>query len=394
MNSVTLYGIIVLLLALVVYPYTLYPLVLWLLAKIRPRRWNRQEFYPKLSVIIAAHNEQAVIRRKIENTLAFDYPEELLEILVASDGSTDATEAIVEDFSPRVRLVRLAEQSGKQVALNRAVEASTGEVLLFTDAAVFLSPDAGRNVCRNFADPKVGAVSSVITIHRDQAAAEQASTGPDAHPEGTYLSLDLFTRRLEALAGSAVGCCGACYAVRRECFVPFDPGACNDFVSALDAVRLGYRTVMDDSVVGRMAPAKSAGNEWRRKVRTIAGGLDTLWNSGVLGDRSVGSLFKWQLFSHKVARWLGPVALTVAWLLIVVGALQGDRLLTVLAILSIPAIVLGLAGLCVQSSRRIFFPLRLAAFALVACWAALVAWFKFLTGQRQITWAPTIRESA
>lgn len=394
-NTIYFRAAFLLLIAFVLYPYTLYPLLLWCLTKLRPRPWCREEIMPRLSVIIAAHNEEAVIRDKLENTLAFDYPLENLEIVVASDGSTDRTDEIVKEFAPAARLVRLPGQSGKQVALNHAVEVSTGEVLLFTDASVFLNPQAGRAVVRNFADPQVGAVSSVISIYESVAAARDASvegTGPDA--EGAYLNLDLAVRRFEANVGSAVGCCGSCYAVRRECFVPFDPGACNDFVSALDAAGVGYRVVMDEEVVGRMAPAKSTGNEFRRKVRTIAGGLDTLWRSKILSRPAVRPLFVWQLLSHKVARWLGPPALSAAIVVAVIGALFGDRYLAAASMLSSIPLAMGVVGLVFPGLNKRLFPIRLASFSLIAWWAAIVAWYKFLTGQRQITWKPTVRETS
>lgn len=393
MNTLYLQIAFASLLALVAYPYTLYPVALWLLARLRPRPWEQRDVTPRLSVIIAAHNEERVLADKLNNTLALDYPADRLEILVASDGSTDRTDEIAADYAPRVTLVRLDEQSGKQVALNRAVETSTGDVLLFTDASVFLDSQAARAVARNFADPQVGAVSSVIRIYESVAAARDAtSTDQNEDPEGAYLGFDLATRQLEANVGSAVGCCGSCYAVRRECFTPFDPGACNDFVSALDAAAAGYRVVMDAGIVGRMAPARGAGGEFRRKVRTIAGGLDTLWCSQLLGKRNAGVLFTWQLFSHKIARWLGPPALSVALIVAVLGAMQGDRLLTAASLAAAIPITAGVLGLLIPALSRRLFPVRLAAFSLIAWWAAIVAWFKFLTGQRQITWKPTVRE--
>ena len=157
MNTLYLRIAFAALVALVVYPYTLYPLALWLLSHGRPRPWKQREITPRLSVIVAAHNEEKVLADKLDNTLAFDYPEDRLEILVASDGSTDRTDEIAAAYAPQVTLVRLDEQSGKQVALNRAVEASTGDVLLFTDASVFLAPHAAQAVARNFGDPRVGA---------------------------------------------------------------------------------------------------------------------------------------------------------------------------------------------------------------------------------------------
>ena len=376
---------------LIVYPYTLYPLLLWLLNRLFGKEWTREPVTPRLSMIIAAFNEQAIIGEKLANTLALNYPADQLEIVVVSDCSTDRTDAIVAEHAPRVKLVRLEERAGKQLALNRGVEQATGEILVFTDASVLLAPSAVAALARNFADPKVGAVSSVIHLRKPVESDRNATGGGHGHAEKTYLDLDIATRRLECGLGSAVGCCGSCYAVRRSCFVPFAPWVASDFLSALDAVRLGYRVVMDEEAVGSMLPAQSVGGEFRRKVRTIAGGIDTLWQSGAWRSGYGSLLFWWQLMSHKVLRWLGPFALVLMALAVFWGAFQGDRVLQVASVASALAVSLGLLGLAVPSVGKKLRPVRLASFALIGWAAAPCAWMAFLAGRRQVTWSPTKR---
>ena len=273
---------------------------------------------------MAAHNERSVIKQKIENTLALDYPSDRLEIIVVSDCSTDGTNEIVESYAPRVKLIALSDRSGKQIALNRAVDMAMGEILLFTDASVNLASSVAERLTRNFLDPNVGAVSTVIKITKegvDRFPVSEHDGPTDA--EGAYLGFDITTRAMEADVYSAVGCCGSCYAVRKCCFEPFHPADCNDFASALDAVRRGYRVVMDREAVGYMLPARTIDGEFRRKARTIAGGLWTLaqvrhWPN-ILGHL----LFWWCLFSHKVARWLGPIAIVALVPVSLVGGIAG-----------------------------------------------------------------------
>lgn len=379
------------LLFLIVYPYLVYPLLLWVLRRFIGHTWSKGEFNPPISVIMAAHNEKAVIAQKLENTLALDYPPDRLEIIVVSDCSTDGTNEIVESYAPRVKLLPLTDRSGKQVALNRAVDIASGDILLFTDASVNLAPKVAKCLSRNFLDPNVGAVSTVIKITKegDDRFPVAEHDGP-TDAEGAYLGFDIATRALEAQVYSAVGCCGSAYAVRKVCFEPFHPADCNDFASALDAVRKGYRVVMDPAAVGYMLPARTIEGEFRRKARTIAGGLWTLAQArhwpNILGK----SLFWWSLFSHKVARWLGPVALVALFPVSLVGGLTGAWELLLLAIGIGGGFAAGYSAWKNEKLRR-FRPLKMAAFAVVAITAALRGWQMYLTRDLPVVWAPTIR---
>lgn len=384
---------------LVVYPYTIYPACLWFLNRVRSLPWKRTTFHPRLSVIIAAHNEEGIIAAKLANTLAFDYPSHRLEVIVASDCSTDRTDEIVRSYGYQVRLVRLNERSGKQVALNHAVAEATADILLFTDAAVFLERAAAVRLVRNFADSKVGAVSSVIHITEPKVRLGTIQDSgiaffkAERQAEGAYLDMDLAIRRMEADLGSAVGLCGSCYAIRKACFIPFDPGACNDFLSALDAVKLGYRAVVDEEAIGYMLPAQTAGGEFRRKARTIAGGIDTLWRSKALISGYGHPLYWWQLVSHKVARWMGPPALIPAAIASLVGAMYGDPLLLGVSLLGFVLLMLAGVGLVFPESGKHFLPFRLASFAMIAVLACVWGWIQFLSGYRQVVWQPTTRHT-
>jgi cellulose synthase/poly-beta-1,6-N-acetylglucosamine synthase-like glycosyltransferase len=380
------------LLVLIAYPYVVYPAALWALRRMRPRPWSKAPYRPKVSILVAAHNESAVLAPKLRNTLELNYPADRREVIVASDASTDGTDDIVRSFSPDVRLVRLDRRSGKQTALNAAAASAAGEVFVFTDASVRLAPDALEALTQNFADPSIGAVSSVIRVTspgEDGLAAPAADGADDA--EGAYLGLDLMTRRLESEVFSAVGCAGSCYAVRRACFIPFDEGACNDFVSALDAVRLGYRAVVEPRAVGYMLPARTLQGEFRRKARTIAGGLDTLLEPRTRTLAARHPIFCWSLVSHKIARWIGPLLLILLALVLAVGAACGDWIASTLLAAGAALGACAAAGLAFPRLRSTLPPVRYALFAAVAWSAALVGWFWYLTGRRQVVWQPTLR---
>lgn len=168
--------------ALILYAYAGYPLTLFGLSRIRNRRVEKGTPTPRVSFIIAAHNEEPRIREKILNTLAQDYPRDVLEIIVASDCSTDRTDAIVGEFSDRVRLVRAPERKGKEATQQLAIQASKGDILVFSDSATALAPGGVTSIVENFADPTVGCVSSI-----DRYVDEHGATSG----EGAYVKYEM-----------------------------------------------------------------------------------------------------------------------------------------------------------------------------------------------------------
>jgi len=368
---------------LIAYSVAIYPMLLTFAARRWRRAWVRADIQPRVSVIIPAHNEQAVIARKLDNILATHYSEDAFEVLVASDCSTDETDSIVRSYGPHVRLVRAAKRSGKQVCLNLAAAEATGDVLLFTDAAGLLSPDAIELLVRHFADPSIGAVSSAVRVRRD------VSEG-----EGMYLGADCTLRVHEGEISSIVGCVGACYAILRECFRPFHPGDCDDFASVFNVVACGKRAIMDPLVVCDMSPSSSAQVEFVRKVRTMAGALNTLWrHRRKLWNNAPGSLL-WFIASHKVCRWLVPPAVCCACLSVTAGAIAGhwSWRLPFTAGLSVAGI--GWLSLKSTSLRRHLDILKPVGFLMISIGAGVVAWWKVLAGQQQVVWQPTPRLAA
>ena len=372
MAEVTFWGSV----ALVLYAYVGYPLALLILARVRSRPVEKGSSTPNVSVIIAAHNEEGRIRDKIENTLAQDYPSHALDIIVASDCSTDRTDEIVREYSETVRLVRSAERRGKEAAQGIAVLAARGDVLVFSDAATALAPNGISRIVRNFDDPSVGCVSSADRCI-DEAGALSG--------EGAYVRYEMFLRQLETRVCSLVGLSGSFFAARRDVCRRWAVDRQSDFNTLLNAVDLGWRGVLDPDSVGYYRTIANPANEFQRKVRTVVRGMAVLGpNLRFLNPWRFG-IFSWELASHKVCRWLVPFAMIAAVLSNLILASRSPLYQTTL-ILQAAFYLTALLGLWIDVRM-----LRLPLFLCVANLAVLTAWLRFARGERISMWRPSTR---
>ncbi len=288
-------------LALVVYAYAGYPLLLLLLDAVLPRRApvRDDDATPPATLLISCFNEEAVLRDKLENALALDYPAGRLEILVVSDASDDGTDAIARAFADRgVRLVRQDERLGKTAALNRAVPEARGEILVFSDANAFYRPDAIRKLARNFADPRVGYVVGEARY----ADAADASGGN----ESSYWSFEMRIKRIESRLHSVVGGDGAIYAIRRELYEPLRADDINDFVNPLQIVARGWRGRYESEAVAIEDTAGSYAKEFRRKARIVNRSFSGLMRTAAAMNPFRTGLFSLLVVSHKLLRWIAP----------------------------------------------------------------------------------------
>ncbi len=367
--------------ALLFYTFAAYPLLLWLLSLGRRDPRRREPIRPSVSVIVTAHNEEAQIRRKVLNCLALDYPKDCCEILVASDGSTDRTAAIVSSFAQRgVRLVELPERRGKQYAQLAARNASRGEILVFTDAGVDLPANALNEMVSNFADPAVGCVSS-----EDRVAQQQRGWVG----ERVYVQFEMWLRRMESRAGSLVTASGSFFGVRRAVCDDWHADQTSDFFLPLHAIALGLRAVVDPASVGSYAAPQSPGSELHRKVRTIVNGLHVFFSHWRLLNPFRHGLVAWQLVSHKLCRWLIPFAI-LALLVSSVALWRAGFFYRLCACLLAAGIGTGILGLAAGRLTK-WKPLRLAGYFLLGNAATLMAWSYFIAGERFVTWQPTRR---
>jgi cellulose synthase/poly-beta-1,6-N-acetylglucosamine synthase-like glycosyltransferase len=368
-------------LLIVGYVYAGYPMMLWLLAQVSERKTNAAAITPSLSIIIAVHNEEVVISDKLNNTLALDYPPERLEILVASDGSTDGTNEIVAGSQPRgVCLLRLV-RCGKMRALEAAVTRAGGEILVFTDANTMIEPQALRAVAAQFADPDVGGVCGRKRIGR-AAAGRIVSSG-----EGFYWKYDQFIKGLESRIGSTIAADGALYAIRRELFQTSNELAQADDIAISTRIAMqGRRLVFEAAAVAWEDPPASVAQEFRRKMRVANHVVRALWDlRGALNPLRAG-LLAVQLWSHKLLRYFVPLPLAAAMIANCQLAVQSRFYFLLLAIQCL-FYTLALAGWILHHRKTGRIALLHAPFYFcMAHLAALLGVFSAMRGERIVAW--------
>jgi cellulose synthase/poly-beta-1,6-N-acetylglucosamine synthase-like glycosyltransferase len=366
------------------YTYVGYPLLLALVSRLRPRAVHRKECAPTVSVIITAYNEERDLASKLENTLALDYPSELLEIIVASDCSTDKTDEIARSFAERgVRLHRQPERLGKTAAQNAAVEQAQGEIILFSDATTLYQPDVLRMMMPSFADPMVGCVAGRL-IYVDP---EDTSVGRGAR---SYWGYETFLKRHESRACSLIGASGCLYAVRRSAYVPLYHEACSDFIIATKMVEQGLRAVYEPDAVCTEETNRRTDKEMKMRVRVITQTFTDLWRHRAMLNPFRSGFYAIQLLSHKVMRYLVPFFLIL--ILAASAVLANGSIFYLIALVA--QLSCYLAALASWMLERVGVKNRLLSlpqYFVLANLASLVAFYKFLRGERYARWEP-IRE--
>jgi cellulose synthase/poly-beta-1,6-N-acetylglucosamine synthase-like glycosyltransferase len=270
-----------------------YPLTAAALARLRGRPVRKDDIEPSVSLIVAAHDEEDVIERRLENLLVLDYPVEKLEIVVASDASTDRTDELVEGVAAREPHVRLLScpRGGKVAAQNRAVRSTTGEILAFSDANAQWRPDALRKLVRNFADPDV---AYACGGHFYEAA-------DGTNREGTYWRFESWLRRSESHLGSITGGIGPIYSVRREDYIEVDPRFGHDLALPYLMVQNRRRAVFEPEAVAWEKPSRDIEDEYRRKVRMF----EHCWLIVLRGRmlRRLNPTYMLEIVSHRHLRY-------------------------------------------------------------------------------------------
>jgi cellulose synthase/poly-beta-1,6-N-acetylglucosamine synthase-like glycosyltransferase len=283
------------------YVYAGYPILLAVLALFFGSRRSGSDYTPSLSVLIAARNEEANIGTKIQQTLALDYPPAKFEILVLSDASTDRTDEIVRSFGdPRVRLVRIPNRGGKTHAQNEGVRVARGEILVFSDATTVYHPQALCYLARNYADPSVGAVSGRYQYF------DPAGKSPTGLGTVAFWNYENFIKLMQSRVRTISGCCGCIYSVRKEAYAPLAPEVISDLVQPLQVIQKGYRVVFEDRALAHEETTQTTSEEFFMRVRIVTRGI---WGLLSVPALLVPWKFAWvafQLWSHKIIRWLVP----------------------------------------------------------------------------------------
>jgi cellulose synthase/poly-beta-1,6-N-acetylglucosamine synthase-like glycosyltransferase len=359
-------------LAAVVYHYVGYPLLLRLAAALgrAPAKPAPLAVLPTLSVIVPCYNEAATLPAKLEDLRAADYPADKIEIIVVSDGSDDETEAVARG-TDGVRAVGWPERRGKPAALNAGAEVAAGEVLVFTDANAGIPPGSLRELVAPFADPRVGAVSGEQVITRG------------ATPERVYWRWEACIKKLEAAVGSAVGADGSLYAVKRGLYkrVPEGRLIMDDFFVSLEVVAAGYRLAYAPAAVAHEEALDDGLGEFKRKARIMAGSVAALATL----DGAVWRRIPWQLFSHKILRWLGPGFLAVALAAAAAAAAAGSAFGAALLVAQVLFYAAAAVG-WLWRRRRAPFLFRGAHFFTLANAALAYGWLQYFFGGKKAAW--------
>jgi len=367
--------------AMIVYPYLIYPAVVAIAGRIRPRPVRRAPFTPPVTVLIPAYNEVDVIGETIANKLAQDYPAQLLQIIVVSDGSSDGTDDVVKSFADRgVRLMVRGPRQGKAAALNAAVKEATGDIVVFSDANSQFAPDAISRMVENFADPDVGYVTGKLSF---VARPGSASGGGN----NAYMKYEQAVRSVETRAGSIIGVNGGVDAIRRALYVDIPTQLITDFILPLHVISTRHRVVYDARVRASEAANKEMDSEFRMRVRVALRALQGLVYMRRLLNPLRHPAAAFSLVSHKLLRYgafvFMPVALVANAICAAESPLYGSLfvaqgLLYLLGVLGLRKDLPGqLRPLTIVPT---YFMMTNAAFA--------VAVVKFLRGQSMATWQP------
>jgi cellulose synthase/poly-beta-1,6-N-acetylglucosamine synthase-like glycosyltransferase len=363
------------------YVYLGYPLIVYLFARLKAQPVSKFPVEPTVTVLIAAYNEASSIGATLKNKLALHYPADKIKIIVVSDSSTDGTDSIVEEFGEeRVRLIRQEPRAGKTTALNLAVPWATGEILVFSDANSLYDPQALHRLVANFADPRVGYVTGKMMY-----------TNPDGTLIGdgcsAYMKYENFLRAGETVLGSVVGVDGGIDAMRKELYRPMQHDQLPDFVQPLKVIEQGYRVVYEPEALLMEPALNNPKDEYRMRVRVALRAFWALHDMRQLLSFRRNPLFSWQLWSHKVLRYLCFIFLISAFVsnLLLLKNGWGYRFTFVLQ-----CVLYGLAVVTPALEARGYTsgPVGFIRYFVLLNVACAHAFVKFLLRQKQATWTP------
>ena len=360
---------------LILYSYLLYPIWLFLRARLYPRLVRGKPIVPKISIVIAVRNEEKHLEEKLHNLQQLDYPGELIETIIVSDGSSDRTNYILSNFAdPRLRSILLPAHLGKAEALNRAIEAVNGDIVVFMDARQRVAPDSLKTLVESFADPTVGCVSGALML----------GDGEETSPRGvgSYWRMEKSIRYWESKGGSTVGATGALYAVKRNLVPRLPTGLIlDDVFIPMEVVRRGERVIFEPRALAWDNLPSKPKLEFRRKVRTLFGNYQLLQIASWL--LTTANPLRFEFISHKVCRLVIPFAL--------IGVILSSLFLSGFVYRLPLAVAIGVGTLGVLASARV--PLGIVsrltdlalAFVLLNT-AAIVAFIYFAAGKKRV-WA-------
>jgi len=372
------------LVVIIFYTYFGYPLLILIMSLFVAKKISQADIEPNVTFLITAYNEEKSIKGKIEDTLRLNYPKEKLEILVASDASSDNTDNIVAEFQDkRVRLFRVEGRVGKTEAQNQAVKIAKGEIIIFSDATTKYEKSAIRNIVRNYADLRVGAVSGRYKYF--DTGQTQIGTGTIA-----FWDYENFIKARQTRIRTITGCCGCIYSLRKSLYVGLPKDIISDLVEPLKILEQGYRIIFEPDALAYETTCQKSDEEFKMRLRVISRGMRGLLYMKQLINPFKYGLISFQLISHKILRWLIPLFLTDLYITNIFLVHKNIFYLSFFLLQSI-FYLLALIGLLID-----YFPKKIKVFSLplyfcVVNIASIVALVKILMKKKDITWE-TVRQ--
>ena len=364
----------------VIYAYFGYPLSLYLLSIFFRKPVKNEVYYPMVTIIITAYNEENKIRDKIINTLALQYPKDKLQIIIASDGSNDKTVEIADEYKNGIEILNRLERSGKENTQKEAIRIARGEIFVFSDVATMLESDGLVQIVSNFSDNTVGCVSSEDRL---------IGKGGKVSGEGFYVRYEMWLRRLESKCNSIVGLSGSFFAARKIVCDDFSGNMQSDFRTVLSSIKKGLRCIIDPKAVGYYLDVKGKSKEFDRKVRTVLRGLTVYFNHTELLNIFKYGLFSYQYFCHKLLRWTVPVFLVTA--LLSNAFLAVDSLFYRFMLL-LQVLFYCMALISIKVDRDYSFNLaNVPKYFLIVNASIAMAWWKYIRHHRIVLWNPSER---
>ncbi|MCJ7601448.1 MAG: glycosyltransferase family 2 protein [Desulfobulbaceae bacterium] len=366
------------------YTYAGYPILLFAWAKLFPKKINKScpKEYPAVTVLIAAKNEENNIGPRMDNLLAQNYPKDKLEILIISDGSVDRTNKIILEYAetakeskPPIKLLALASSKGKPSALNEGIKYAKGEIIVFADARQKFNSNVIEELVVNFTDPTVGCVSGELLFIKD-------SDSNIKEEMGLYWKIEKIVRKLESTIGSVAGATGAIYAIRKSLYKTLpEETLLDDVLTPMNIVFQGFRTIFESNACAYDTISKDARQEWRRKVRTLAGNWQFFNVMPSLFSPRENPIW-WRFLSHKFFRLLVPFCLPLQ----LASAIMSDgTFYIVLTYLQLLFYMMAASGWLIPKTRSSRI-INLSYFFIFLNFAALNGFVYWIRGNCNKTW--------
>lgn len=372
-NGMSLQIIIIVLAGVVLYPYVIYPFFLFIVSGIKPKyRRTVVKVPPMISIIIPVYNGESLIEDKAKNLRLISYPVDKLEIIFVSDGSTDDTNKLLHSLQG-VKVIVIEKRVGKELALKEAINFAEADLICLTDMGVLINADGVSNMVSHFTNSQVGAVSSV-----------DRTDFKSFFLETFHVAFENKIRILEANISSSVGVSGSFFMARKIYLEKLSFTCCSDLAIALECVKQNVRVAVEPCACGYYGKSAGVNEELNRKVRTITQGINTLLDYRFLLNPFKYGIFSWQLYSHKIFRWVSPIALVLFLLLLLVKVVCA---ITVMEMLVVGVVIV--SALFIPSlGKKIITNFALFGVYIVAIVVSIV---NVVAKKKKVIWEPTQR---